>query len=103
MAEPEHDWYLPQWLSTTGTLQADIVRSTGYSKSKLSKLVNGTKKYDREIVNDISRALHIAPYELLMHPEDAMRIRRLRDTALSIAADNQIEYRTEPEELKKFG
>ncbi len=98
MAQPDHDWYLAQWLRSTGTKQADLVRETGFSPAKLSKLYNGSKRYDRDVVNAIARVLHLEPYELLMHPEDAMRIRRLRDTALSIAADNRQPFAPAPPE-----
>ncbi|HEV2079416.1 MAG TPA: hypothetical protein VGR19_05915, partial [Allosphingosinicella sp.] len=33
--------------------------------------------YYREILNPIADALHLQPYELLMHPEDAMAIRNM--------------------------
>lgn len=92
MAAPEHDWYLPQWLKALKASQADLLEPTGWSKAKMSKLVNGVKRYDRDVVNTLAKALHIMPYELLMHPEDAMRLRRLRDTALSIAAEQQLPF-----------
>lgn len=94
--EPGPDWYLPHWITATATTQADLVRRTDYPKSKMSMLVNGKRKYHRDDINELSRALNIEPFELLMHPEDAMRMRRLRDTALSIAADAPTAYRAPP-------
>jgi transcriptional regulator with XRE-family HTH domain len=92
----DHDWFIADWMAATGVSQADLVRRTDMPKSKISMLVNGHRKYHREDINTISAALNALPFELLMHPEDAMRMRRLRDTALSIAADNQAPYRAEP-------
>lgn len=99
MAAPGHDWYFADWLGTTGKTQADIIRATGWPKSKVSKLATGRQPYDRDTLNLLADVLNLAPFEMLMHPEDAMRVRRLRDTALSIAADNRLDYRAPPAEL----
>jgi transcriptional regulator with XRE-family HTH domain len=78
------DWYLREWLAATGTSQADLVRLTDYPKAKMSDLVTGKQRYNRDILNDISKALNINPHELLMHPEDAMALRQLRASARAI-------------------
>jgi transcriptional regulator with XRE-family HTH domain len=75
------DWYLKEWLKATATTQADLVRLTDYPKAKVSDLVNGKQRYNRDILNDIAQALNIHPSELLIHPEDAMAQRRLRRAA----------------------
>jgi predicted XRE-type DNA-binding protein len=72
------DWYLSDWLKTLQVTQADIVRLTDYPKAKVSDLVTGKQRYNRDILNDIANALHLQPYELLMHPDDAMKQRRLK-------------------------
>lgn len=100
MAEPAHDWYLAQWLGTLKARQTHIIERTGYPKSKVSKLVNCSQPYDRDVVNDIARALNIEPFELLMHPEDAMRMRRLRETAISIAADENATFTHHPADFR---
>ena len=89
----QHDWYLPQWLGTLHVRQADLERLTGWDKRKASFLMNGKQPYKRETVNEAARALNIEPFELLMHPIDAFALRRLRETALSIAADNRIPFK----------
>ena len=71
------DWYLKEWLAATETSQADLCRLTDYPKAKVSELVNGKQRYNRDILNDISKALNIYPFELLMHPEDAFQQRRM--------------------------
>jgi transcriptional regulator with XRE-family HTH domain len=95
----DHDWYLADWMAATDVSQAQLVRATGFPKSKISMLVNGHRKYHREDLNDLARAMNILPFELLMHPEDAMRMRRLRETAVSIAADSRVDYRPEPKRI----
>jgi transcriptional regulator with XRE-family HTH domain len=75
------DWYLKEWLAATNTTQADLVRLTDYPKAKVSDLVNGKQRYNRDVLNDVAHALNIYPYELLMHPSDAMAQRRMRKLA----------------------
>ena len=89
----DHDWYLPQWLGTLHVRQAELERLTGWDKRKASFLMTGKQPYKRETVNEAARALNIQPFELLMHPADAFALRRLRETALSIAADNRAPFR----------
>lgn len=93
----EHDWYLRAWLETQKMRQIDLVERTGWGKSKVSELVNGVWHYNREIINTVAKALRIEPFELLMHPDEAMAIRRLRDNALRIAAERRMPYRGEGE------
>jgi transcriptional regulator with XRE-family HTH domain len=78
------DWYLKDWLKSTGTSQAELGRRTDYPKAKVSDLVTGKQRYNRDILNDVARALNIEPYELLMHPADAMAQRRIRAAAKEI-------------------
>jgi hypothetical protein len=71
------DWYLKEWLKATDTSQAELVRRTDYPKAKVSDLVTGKQRYNRDILNDIATALNLYPYELLMHPDDAFAQRRM--------------------------
>jgi transcriptional regulator with XRE-family HTH domain len=80
------DWYLKEWLAATGTSQAELGRRTDYPKAKVSDLVLGKQRYNRDILNDIAHALNVQPYELLMHPADAMAQRRLKIAAKEIVA-----------------
>lgn len=95
MATPRHDWYLSDWLKTLGKRQVDIERDLEWNKARVSLMARGKQPYDRESVNELSEYLHLRPYELLMHPEDAMALRRLRESALQIAAENPL---LEPED-----
>lgn len=71
------DWYFNEWLAETNTSQADIVRLTDYPKAKVSDLSTGKQRYNRDILNDIAKALKIRPFELLMHPQDAIAQRQM--------------------------
>jgi transcriptional regulator with XRE-family HTH domain len=84
----EFDWYLAAWMKALDVTQADLCRETGFPKAKMSELVNGVSRYNRDVVNTLAKALHIRPHELLMHPDDAFAIRRMRESAIRIAADN---------------
>lgn len=98
MAEPRHDWYLAQWLRTLGKKQADVVRDLDWNKAKVSLTASGKQPYTREEINEIADYLHLRPYELLMHPDDAMRLRRLRDEMIRLAHESET---MEPEEGEK--
>lgn len=86
MGQPKHDWYLREWCAALQKTQANIVRDLEWNKARVSFLWNGKQPYTRDILNDLADYLRLQPYELLMHPEDAMAIRRLRGAASAIAA-----------------
>jgi transcriptional regulator with XRE-family HTH domain len=102
-AAPRHDWYLKAWLKTLHVSQAHLVKETGLKKATVSELVNGKQRYNRDILNDIATALHLRPHELLMHPSEAMALRRVRESAVVIAADNAPEIDAAEGEAAAFG
>lgn len=75
------DWYLREWLQSLVVTQAELCRRTDYPKAKISDLVNGKQRYNRDVLNDVAKALNLQPFELLMHPADAMAQRRFRKAA----------------------
>lgn len=78
MASPaSHDWYLHDWFASAGLTQNALVLKLDYPKNTAHRLWHGLQPYRRDHVEDISSLLNIKPHELLMHPDDAMRIRRL--------------------------
>lgn len=89
MAGPAHDWYLREWLSTLRKRQADIARDLDWNKARVSLMLRGEQPYTRDAVNELSAYLNLAPYELLMHPDDAMALRRLRADALKVAENSK--------------
>lgn len=78
---PGYDWYLKEWLATLGKKQADIVRDLGWNKARISLMLRGKQPYDRDSINELAIYLNLKPHELLMHPEDAMAMRRLKTVA----------------------
>ena len=96
------DWFLPAWLETLQLRQARLCERTGWDKRKASELVTGKQRYNRDTLNEAATALNIAPFELLMHPADAMALRRLRDTAIQIATDPTRAYLATPPDLSEL-
>jgi len=88
------DWFLQSWMTTLGVTQAKLSRETGWSKATTNDIYHGRTAYYRQIVNEAAQALRISPYELLMHPEEAMAIRRMRESALRIVAGTSPERST---------
>ncbi len=88
MADPRHDWYLKDWLRTLHKRQADLVGDLELNKAKVSLTANGKQPYDRDLVNQVADYLNLRPYELLMHPSDAMGLRRLRAEMVRLAAES---------------
>lgn len=86
MAAPRNDWYLKEWLKALNKRQADIARDLDMNKAKVSLTAAGKQPYDRDAVNAIADYLNIRPYELLMHPDDAMTLRKLRADVLKLAS-----------------
>lgn len=89
MAAPRHDWYLKQWLRTLNKKQADIVSDLEWNKAKVSLTASGKQPYTRDDVNEIAEYLNLRPYELLMHPDDAMALRRLRADMIRLAHEQE--------------
>lgn len=80
------NWYLREWMDSLGVNQAEMIRRTDWSKASASQLYNNKQDYSPKIVNEAAQALNVAPFELLMRPEEAMALRRQRDAALTIVA-----------------
>lgn len=91
------DWYLVEWMRYYDKSQADIIRATGWGKARVNDIVHGRTDYYRDILNELARFLNIHPYELLMPPDDAMAVRRMREGSLQMVADPHKTF-TPPEE-----
>ena len=103
MADPEPNWYLREWMIHLGLKQTALVDDLGWLKSRASKFWNGKHSYRRELVNEIAAWLGIQPYELLMPPAEALRLRRLRETAVLIAAEHGAPFVHDAEERPPRG
>ncbi len=96
--KPQNDWHLKDWLKALAVKQSKLLELTDWDKRKTSELVNGKQRYNRDIINEAAWALNLQPYELLMHPADAMEIRNLRNS-ISLAAERRAIYHFEPDDL----
>jgi hypothetical protein len=83
------NWFLREWMDHLGVKQRDMVERAGWSKATASQLYNGVQDYSPKIVNEAALALNIAPFELLMRPEAAMALRRVRQDALRLVENSQ--------------
>lgn len=81
----ESDWHITEWLTYAQKRQADLVNDLGWSRRKASDVCNGVQPYKRDIVNEVAVWLGVEPYELLMSPDDAIRLRHIRQAMLAIA------------------
>ncbi len=86
MASPERgDWYLQEWFETMGMIQRDLVTKLDYPPATANALWHGVQRYRRDHIQDVSALLNIKPFELLMSPEEAMSLRRLRSAIAEVA------------------
>ena len=80
-ATPLHDWYLKEWLRSLGCTAARLVEETGWTHRIANQLINRKLRWNRDHLSLVASILHLAPHELLMHPDEAMHVRRLRAAA----------------------
>lgn len=57
------------------------MKQLSWSKSQASDLFNGKQRYTQDLIDEVAAWLQLAPYELLMPPEEAMAIRAMRNSA----------------------
>lgn len=87
VTDSEPNWFLQEWMHQRDKRQADLVKELGWAKGRANKFYHGQHPYRREIVNELADWLNIEPFELLMPPERALRIRRLTEVVLQITAE----------------
>lgn len=85
---PSYDWFLREWMASMDPpkIQNNLVNELDWPKARASAVFNGAQRYNRDILNEVAAWLNLKPYELLMHPSEAMAIRGLRRTAAAIVA-----------------
>lgn len=90
------DWFLVEWMASKKMSQAELGRRCGWSKATANDIYHGKTEYYRAILNQVASALEIHPWELLMPPAEAHRIKRWRAAfeaeALLRAAEETAEY-----------
>jgi hypothetical protein len=86
------DWFLRDWLAHFNKRQSSLVNELGWDKATANFLYHSKQPYRRDHINDVSRWLGIEPFELLLPPRRALALRRLRETAFQIAAEDGREF-----------
>lgn len=92
MAANRHDWYLREWLDTLGCSVTQLRERTDWTHRIASQPVNRKLRWNRDHLSQAATALHLDPWELLMHPADAMEIRSFRKS-VALAAERRLEYK----------
>ena len=72
------DWFLAEWMASKNITQAELGRRCGWSKATTNDIYHGKTEYYRAILNQVATALEVFPWELLMPPAEANRIKRWR-------------------------
>jgi len=97
------NWYLREWMAARGVKkQTEMMELTGWSKATMSQLYNGKQDYSPKIIKEAADALKVSHYELLMHPDEAMALRRLRQDALRVVETTRPLTESEQPEARKI-
>ena len=83
-SEPPARLYLKEWLKVRGKKQAALTAELGWEPGRVSKIISGKQTYTGSDLSVIARWLMILPHELLMLPEEAESLKRLREVAARI-------------------
>lgn len=102
MASIRHDWYLREWVDVLDCTITELRERTGWTHRIASELVNRKIRWNRDHLSEAAFALHVEPFELLMPPQDAFALRRLRKDAIRIAADQNTIWREQPADLPEW-
>lgn len=102
MGEITHDWYLREWVNALDCTVTQLRERTGWTHRIASQLVNRKLRWNRDHLSEAAFALHIEPFELLLHPDDAFALRRLRADAIRIAAEKRQIWREQPDDLPEW-
>lgn len=92
MADTPRDWYLRDWMTHLGLRQAQIVKDLGWDRSRVSKLFHSIQPYTRGDVDQLAAWMGIKPHELLLPPREAIFLRRIRETAAALVAEDGEAY-----------
>jgi len=73
-----HDWYLKEWLAVIGVSGAWLSRETGWTHRITNQLINKKIRWNRDHLSLAAQILKLSPFELLLHPDEAMHLRKLK-------------------------
>lgn len=80
-----------------------MIALTGWSRATMSQLYNGKQDYSPDILRQTAEALHVEPYELLMTPDRAMKLREaVADAKRFVRIVAEVSAANEPAQVKKF-
>lgn len=98
MAAPERPlWYLQEWFATQGLRQRALITKLDWLPAKANKVWHGIQIAKLDEVAEIADLLNITPSELLMPPDEAMALRRLRRAVAEVtSAEPLVAQRQEP-------
>ena len=87
MAAPETPlWYLQEWFAVAGKKQRDLVTGLDWLPAKANKVWHGVQEPKSSEIHEIAAFINIDAHELLMPPEEAMKLRRLKSVLNEVAA-----------------
>lgn len=79
--------YIREWMELAKLKQSDLVAKLDYSKAKANALWHGEQRTNEDILEEIAALVNARPYELLQHPDEAHRARRLEAALLGAVAE----------------
>jgi hypothetical protein len=95
MAKPTgHDWYLRDWFASLGLKQRDLVTKLDYLPNSAHRIWHSLQQYRRDDIETIAALLQIEPFELLMPPDEAMALRRLRSAIAEVTQTDPVPAET---------
>jgi hypothetical protein len=96
--------YVQEWMESVQLRQTDLVNMLGYSKAKANAIWHGEQRLNEDILEQIAALVNAKPYELLMTPAEAMKVRRIRaivDDALRPVETPEPPAETTPRHARK--
>ncbi len=69
--------FVQEWMKSAELIQADMIKRLGYSKAKAFAVWHGDQRLNEDILEEIAALVNARPYEILLHPDQAYRLRRL--------------------------
>lgn len=77
--------YVREWLELAGLRQADLVKKLNYGKAKAFAIWHGDQRLNEDILEEVADLVHARPFELLISPEEAHKLRNLRAALRQVA------------------
>jgi len=61
-------WYAKEWLAEKGLKQSDVVSRTPFNKGQVSEYVNGSRRWNADVLDHFAVAIGVDPSDLLRPP-----------------------------------